>query len=649
MNKLLLLSLLGIATLRSAGAWTLPAANQPPANSWTPGVGCGVIGGIPTSYTQSGATISATGSDETATINTALSNASNSTFVLLGPGTHICNGMITIPYNKQVILRGSGMNTTTIASHAAGSTGLSMGTGSDYNWAWPTSGNNVTAGLTKGSTQITLSDTSAFSVGQIIRIATANDPALPVVSALGYGSVRTQKARVTSKDSTHLNIFPAIYGDFSGGGNGSVNVAQLQANNSGLENLTLDLSNTTVIFGIMLEQCYNCWINNVHILKSSNYQIYLWDCLNCEIRHCFVDTVNGSGSNHAGIEPASSCACLIEDNIVYHAFPMLEMWNGGNAGNVVAFNYFLDAEGGGAINTNHNTHNCFNLYEGNVAPNIEADGYFGSVSHDTVYKNWFTAIDGGQTYALTLKRWTRNYVVAGNIFQSPGYTWADSGVSFGQPNMGNSSSTGTAQYSLGAGHSWNDLTAVTATTPYAGTLTTRTSDDAGIITLSSGTFDNNGKSGDGIQMIVLWAGGSCKTNRGTPSGGTVPVSGTSTVWGNALPPLNTAVTIWAGPTGFQELDLDVQATTTFKGNYYFFNTGIPASEAMGSDTLPASLFRSAKPAWFGNLTWPAFDSTNVGKPAATAIPAGYRYVNGIDPPAGSILPPSNAKTSISSP
>lgn len=150
-------------------------------------------------------------------------------------------------------------------------------------------------------------------------------------------------------------------------------------------------------------------------------------------------------------------------------------------------------------------------------------------------------------------------------------------------------------------------------------------------------------------MIMLWSGGNCKTNRGTSSGNSVPVSGTSTVWGNSLPPLNTVVTIWAGPTGFQESDLDVQATTTLKGNYYYFSNGIPTAEAMGTDTLPASLFRSSKPTWFGNLAWPAFDSTNVGTPAVTGIPAGYRYVNGIDPPVGAIVPPSNAKTSISSP
>jgi hypothetical protein len=92
------------------------------------------------------------------------------------------------------------------------------------------------------------------------------------------------------------------------------------------------------------------------------------------------------------------------------------------------------------------------------------------------------------------------------------------------------------------------------------------------------------------------------------------------------------LTIWAGAAGFQELDLDVDATTLKKGNT-FVPTGIPASEAL-TTTLPQSLYLATKPAWFGTLVWPPFDPTapNV---SYDAIPAGYRYVHGVDPPAAS--------------
>jgi hypothetical protein len=93
--------------------------------------------------------------------------------------------------------------------------------------------------------------------------------------------------------------------------------------------------------------------------------------------------------------------------------------------------------------------------------------------------------------------------------------------------------------------------------------------------------------------------------------------------------VNSSLRIEAGAGGFQELDLDVEATTLKKANNYL-PTGVPAAEAVGG-SLPASLYQSAKPAWFGNLAWPPFDPASP-KLSYEAIPAGYRYVNGKEAP-----------------
>ena len=71
-------------------------------------------------------------------------------------------------------------------------------------------------------------------------------------------------------------------------------------------------------------------------------------------------------------------------------------------------------------------------------------------------------------------------------------------------------------------------------------------------------------------------------------------------------------------------------------NYDHVTDGI-VNEASGTITdtvLPNSLYLSAKPAWFGNLTWPPFDPANPNAASVDDIPAGYRYLNGADPPAG---------------
>jgi hypothetical protein len=75
---------------------------------------------------------------------------------------------------------------------------------------------------------------------------------------------------------------------------------------------------------------------------------------------------------------------------------------------------------------------------------------------------------------------------------------------------------------------------------------------------------------------------------------------------------NKAFKITAATTGdsdtFMELDLDVEATTIDKGNW---NQTTGLYSTLDGGTLPNSVYLTGKPTWFGNLTWPPVDSTNV--------------------------------------
>jgi hypothetical protein len=76
-------------------------------------------------------------------------------------------------------------------------------------------------------------------------------------------------------------------------------------------------------------------------------------------------------------------------------------------------------------------------------------------------------------------------------------------------------------------------------------------------------------------------------------------------------------------------DPGVESMTLIHGNYDYIGGSIVWDERNPDRTLPASLYLSAKPAWFGALAWPAFGSDlnpNVG-----TIPAVVRYHNGTTP------------------
>jgi hypothetical protein len=256
---------------------------------------------------------------------------------------------------------------------------------------------------------------------------------------------------------------------------------------------------------------------------------------------------------------------------------------------------------GESLGCNHDPHPSYELYEGNIAETFQDDAYEGSASEITIFRNWLRGYcpDTDQNWkCVDIDRLGRNFQVVGNVLGTTGYTWTiDPGIQnnlgygihliyrLGYPNMGN------------PGYNGN------------------------LVQASQGTY---------------WAD-----------------------WNNGFPT--------TGPGGLQELDLDCKTTshsphpgtTTVLGNYDVQTGGIPtanpdgANQSLGSYTLPNSLFRSSKPTWFGSLTWPPFDPTNPptmssANSSLAVIPAGYRYVNGIDPPgSGTTQPPSNAVTTIS--
>jgi hypothetical protein len=572
-----------IRTLLSAFALLLAAATLsaeliPSARlfNWQAGVNIGVPGGIPTNRTTTINVTSApynadkTGAnDASSAINSAISAAGAGTIIYLPAGTYRLNAGINLRNRSDITLRGAGQNQTILDARAASGSGIYVGADTQWPDNYNSGGANITAGLNQGSTSITVSDASLFAVGSVAILTEANDGSLPVVDVAGNPRARGQLSRVTAKSGSNLTIAPALHWTLGSSRSPKAHPLLGKVSNVGVEDLTLELANSTLPFGIWLQQADRCWIKNVKISHQSNYGIYMLYAFESEVRHSEIRDRKAGGTNGAGILLERSTSSLMEDNILVGIFPHLEV-NFMSTGNVFAYNLCEDSSiygmVGCSIDSNHGAHNSFNLYEGNIAPNVQSDGFFGSTSDDTIFRNWLhgTSPTAANRQPILLQRFTRNYSIVGNILGKTGQTYP--GIySFGLPNMGNGSSTGTVQLSQG----------------------------------------------------IKWAD-----------------------WGTS-----------AGASGFQELDLDVQATTVLKANYSSVAGGIPSSEALGSDTLPNSLFRSVKPAWFGNLAWPAFNPFSPNQ-SIQAIPAGYRYVNGADPSGGTApatLPPTNAKVIISIP
>jgi hypothetical protein len=616
-----------------ASAAILPADSQ---GNWAAGVTVGVPGGI-TQYTVGRTNIidvtkapynadNTGATDAGISIQAAINAAPQNSVIYLPPGIYrFDGGPVVDPWHGRanLTIRGAGTNTIIKTYGNAVAFNISSSAGHDYQPS------GIIAGLNKGSTSITVSNTPWYPPWGLVHLSIPDST--NVFSVYGFPKNRHQKAIITGISGNRLTISPPLLDDYPAGT--AIEFSQFQVNNVGLENFVIDASNSSQVFAVQFGQTYGCWMSGVQVKYAANYCVYVYDSLFFEMRGCTIGPVPTGGSNHSGLLHNTCSGSLIEDNVFTEAGPLVEI-NFGSSGNVFAYNLFDK----GVININHGPHNFLNLFEGNVGVNFQSDGYFGGSSQDTLFRNWFNGNYGGsQQYVGSLNRFVRRYNFIGNIFGCADFPWSGDGISTGNPNIGNSSFLGSQ-----SGNNWADWDkANNYVKTWHGVVSQRISDSAGVLTL-----DTKGVVTSLTNIMVLshangifGASFANFVTVGAVNGSTIAISQAST----PLPPVGASVTLTPSPSGFQEKDLDVAGTLFRKGNYNYFDKAIPAAEALGTDTLPNSLFRTSKPAFFATLPWPPFDPANPN-PARTAIPAGYRFINGTNPPAGKILsPPSGLK------
>src|SRR5206468_1751987 len=199
------------------------------------------------------------------------------------------------------------------------------------------------------------------------------------------------------------------------------------------------------------EQAWGCWIKGVEVKGAYSRQMRFGTLLRGEVRKCYTHDAQGSGPNHEGIDFDGDCCWnLVEDNICDNGgAPPIEFGDstGANSCNVVAYNYVVNTDlGFWDISFNHSPHDMLNLAEGNVIDNYKDDGYFGSSSHNTLFRNRIR-------YDLELKHFSNYYNIVGNVLGTAGFSnaYETTTVNYsnnpiyalGYPNIGNHSYTGT--------------------------------------------------------------------------------------------------------------------------------------------------------------------------------------------------------------
>lgn len=545
------------------------------ATDWTQaGAVVGSPGALPdTSWTQCGSTIAAGAS--AATINAAIAACAANHYVLLGPGTFNLTTGLIFDDKSNVVLRGSGSNSTFLVftgyngCSGAPSASICLMSG-DINYSGgPSNVANWTAGYSPGGTTITLSSVANLKVGYPITLDQQDDTSdtgnVYVCTVQGTCSIdgsdggapragrsQQQIGTVASCDgnstfghacSSGTNITlaePLVMPNWSSSKSPQAWWSSSPIFQSGVENLSLSVGSAGGNEGITFFNCSGCWASGVRVVgPPDRSHVMMWQSNHITVMNSYFFKTNDSASVNYGVEPFPASFSLVMNNIfqqIQAPYPA----NGSCTGCVFAYNFDVNnvftggtwQQASGWLHTSGDDHI---LYEGNQGAGIDSDDFHGSHNMVTIFRNAYngwqpnegTTTTGGLG-ALVIDGISRYYNMIGNVLGSSVFT-----NYMITPSNLHPANTSVMELGMGDAVANDPLSVTTA--------------------MLWGNYDT-------VTAAVRWCGNSSSPGWSTTCGGVSEVPSTVSPYGNAVP---------------------------------------------ASTTLPASFFLSAKPSWWPSAkAWP---------------------------------------------
>jgi MYXO-CTERM domain-containing protein len=376
--------------------------------------------------------------DDSAAFKAAIAACPEGQVVFIPSGTYRLNDSLLV--EKGIVLRGEGPSNTRLLFYGAAAT-------SDRGYIhlgdlWDNDSNytSVTQ-ATKESPTLGVASTSGFNQGGYIFIDQIDDPSFVTINGIGgtctwcggrNGESRalTQMMKISAVGSNSLTVDPAPYLTYGAAFHPEVYKPLKVISEAGIEDLYIeDASGNASRDNIRLKNCARCWVRNIESHMVLEHHILVQQCYHCEIRDSYIHDAHvfAGGQGYGILLSMATTATLVENNILYELH-CPGMMASGPSGNVMAYNYSLQTHGNqdnwsyGSF-TDHAAHPHMNLFEGNVGHSFGADFYWGSASHQTVYRNYFDMADPGKTAGLEgvrVDKYTYFFNVVGNVLGAPG-------------------------------------------------------------------------------------------------------------------------------------------------------------------------------------------------------------------------------------
>jgi hypothetical protein len=556
------------------------------------------VGGIPSGSWATCATLSPSGGDDATAIQNALDACGTNQVVKLGSGTFHLSRAVQIPSN--VVLRGSGGVGAGAAQTTLLQTGGQPNVSFDPGHGGFTDITNLATDAVKDTFSVTLAQARSLAAGELVMIDQLSDPNVtdwgdqddgvgadnrgwfnrgPNSQGEPQGRPTGQMMEVVSVSGTTVTFSTPFHITFkvsntaqlvrlSGDNSGSGPVIPA-IRNAGVEDLFLSggVGGDTGA-NVAMSYCAYCWIRNIEADQSNGSSVALTGAFRSVLRDSYLHTTvdpNPGGGGYGMSVNWHAADNLIENNISWN-FNKVMVMRASGGGNVIGYNYMDDGWISYApcfvetgLNASHSTTPMYELFEGNQSYNFDGDSTHGNSVYITVFRNHLTGL---RRSAAPLDAYTYNS--AGSIL-----------VYEDQQN----------RRAVGLMTSHRYYT-------FLGNV-------LGLPGQTVGTVRSEGIGQSGALVYGTGVDESPWLQDLTP------------MWELGYDPVTFANT--ADPT--------VIATTIRDGNFDYVTNQVHWDRPVQS--LPDSLYLTAKPAFFGSNTWPWVDA--LGTTKTYALPARQKF------------------------
>ena len=388
-----------------------------------------------------------------AQINSAIASCPSGQVVFLTPGTYNLSAAIDFNNHSNVTVRGAGADQTFLVfggnTNCFGLTAVVCIRNGDNSYGGgPSNTANWTSGYSRGTTSITLDNTSNLVAGRSIMVLDQlNDSnidtgsvwvcdALNVCSSDGTGGgyrsgrAQSQMVLVTAISGNTVTISPGLYmPSWSTGKAPQAWWPNSVVMGDGLENLSMDDTSAAAQGGVLIYNGYGNWVKGVREIDSNRNHVWLFQSMRNVVRDSYFAFTQNSCTQSYGVEGFLDGDDLVENNIFQHVTAPMIM-SGAGSGNVWGYNfstndyYACSTAFMQQSNWLHSAGISFVLVEGNQGAGLAGDMVHGTHHFVTAFRNQWIGWETGKTNntnpvgTLTGNRY---FNLIGNVLGKPAY------------------------------------------------------------------------------------------------------------------------------------------------------------------------------------------------------------------------------------